>query len=165
MRLSVAFTVILGFGWLPVHGQVPHIIGNWKLNVAASRLPGPVPQVHVRSYNVTPDGTLIGLAVVVDAAGNPGFVQFAANPDGKDHPEFDTGSAALYLMNGSVPPATYAETPVDSHTVDWVDKYGGTVTARGKRWVSADGKTLSITAFFRNERNEEREFLFVFDRI
>jgi hypothetical protein len=150
---------------LPAQGQVPHILGNWKLNVAASRLPGPAPQVHVRSYSATPDGTLIGLAVVVDADGNPSFLQFAAKPDGKDYPEFDVGSAAVYLMNGSPPPATYAETRVDSHTVDWVDKYGGTVTARGKKWVSADGRTLTITAIFGNERNEEREFLFVFDRM
>jgi hypothetical protein len=39
-----------------------------------------------------------------------------------------------------------------------VDKYQGTVTARGKKWVSADGQTLTITAIFSNERNEEREF-------
>jgi hypothetical protein len=74
-------------------------------------------------------------------------------------------SAAQYLIDGSAPPGTYAETPVDSHTVDWVDKYEGRVTGQGKKWVSADGQTLSITALFRNERNEEQEFLFVFDRL
>jgi hypothetical protein len=121
--------------------------------------------VHVRRYSLAEDGTLVGLAVVVDARGNPSFLQFAANPDGKDYPEFDAGSAAQYLIDGTAPPATYAETPVDSHTVDWVDKYQGRVTGQGKKWVSADGQTLSITAVFRNERNEEQEFLFVFDRL
>jgi len=147
------------------HAQVPHIIGNWKLNAAASRLPGPTPQTDIRRYSVGPDGTLIGLAVIVDADGTPSFLQFAAKPDGKDYPEFDASSAAKYLMDGSPPPATYAETPVDSHTVEWTDKYDGRVTLSGRKWVSADGQTLTITASAKNERNEDIEFLFVFDRL
>jgi hypothetical protein len=147
------------------HAQVPHIIGNWKLNAAASRLPGPAPQTDTRRYSVSPDGTLIGLAVIVAADGTPSFLQFAAKPDGKDYPEFDASSAAKYLMDGSPPPATYAETPVDSHTVEWTDKYDGRVTLSGRKWVSPDGQALTITASVKNERNEDIEFLFVFDRI
>jgi hypothetical protein len=165
MHLRVAFVLLLALGSLPAHGQVPHILCNWQLNLAASRLPGPAPPVHVRRYSLAENGTLIGLAVVVDARGEPSFLQFAAKPDGKDYPEFDARSAGQYLIDGSKPPATYAETPLDSHTVDWVDKYQSRVIARGKRWVSADGQTLSITALFKNERNEEQEFLFVFDRL
>jgi hypothetical protein len=165
MQIKVALVLLLALGSLPVHGQLPHVLGNWQLNIAASRLPGPAPRMHVRRYSLAEDGTLVGLAVVVDARGNPSFLQFAANPDGKDYPEFDARSAAQYLIDGSAPPATYAETPVDSHTVDWVDKYQDRVTAQGKKWVSADGQTLSITAVLRNERNEEQEFLFVFDRL
>jgi len=165
MRIKVALALLLGLGSMPVHGQLPHILGNWQLNVAASRLPGPAPRMHVRRYSLAEDGTLVGLAVVVDARGNPSFLQFAANPDGKDYPEFDARSAAQYLIDGSAPPGTYAETPVDSHTVDWVDKFQGRVTGQGRKWVSADGQTLSITAVFTNERNEEQEFLFVFDRL
>jgi hypothetical protein len=165
MRIKVALALLLALGSLSVHAQLPRILGNWQLNVAASRLPGPAPRLHVRRYSLAEDGTLVGLAVVVDARGNPTFLQFAANPDGTDYPEFDARSAAQYLIDGSAPPGTYAETPVDSHTVDWVDKYQGRVTAHGKKWVSEDGQTLSITALFRNERNEEQEFLFVFDRL
>jgi hypothetical protein len=150
---------------MAAEAQVPHVVGNWKLNVAASRLPGPAPQTHVRRYSVAPDGTLIGLAVIVDAQGNPNFLQFAAKPDGKDYPELDSRTAAQYLMDGSTPPATYSETPIDSHTVEWVDKYQGRVTASGRKWVSADGRTLTFTAGVKNDRNGEHEFLFVFDRI
>jgi hypothetical protein len=103
--------------------------------------------------------------VIVDADGTPSFVQFAAKPDGKDYPEFDAGSAAKYLMDGSPPPATYAETSVDSHTVEWIDKYDGRVTFSGRKWVSADSQTMTITAVIKNERNEDIELLFVFDRI
>jgi hypothetical protein len=150
---------------LGAHAQVPHIVGNWKLNVGASRVPGPAPLTHVRRYSVGPDGTVVGLAVVVAADGTPSFLQFAAKPDGKDYPEFDSDSAAKYLMDGSPPPATYAETPVDSRTVDWTDKYNGMVTFSGRKSVSADGQTMTITATVKNERNEDVEFLFVFDRI
>jgi hypothetical protein len=165
MNTKIWLALALACCAIPVHAQVPHIIGNWQLNAAASRLPGPAPQTHVRRYSLADDGTLIGLAVTVDTQGNPSFLQFAAKPDGKDYPEFDARTAARYLMDGSAPPATYAETPVDSHTVEWVDKYQGTVTARGRKWVSADGRTLTFTALVKNQRNEEMEFLFVFDRI
>ena len=144
--------------------QAPHIVGTWKLNVAASRLPGPPPQVHVRRYSLAPDGTLVGLAVVVDAAGNPYFLQFAAKADGKDYAEFDSRSLAALQIDGTQPKATYAETTVDAHTVEWVDKQDGKVTAHGRKWVSADGKTLSFTAEATNNRGEPQTFLFVFDR-
>jgi hypothetical protein len=157
--------LILGLYAVGAHAQVPHIVGNWRLNVEASRFPGPAPQTHVRRYSLGPDGSLIGLAVIVDADGTPSFLQFAAKPDGKDYPEFDAGSAAQYLLDGSPPPATYAETPIDSHTVEWTDKYDGQVTFSGRKWVSADGQTMTITAVIKNERNEDIEFLFVFDRI
>jgi hypothetical protein len=165
MARRLALALALCWVALGAHAQVPQVVGNWRLNVAASRVPGPAPQTHVRRYSVGPDGTVIGLAVIVDADGTPSFLQFAAKPDGKDYPEFDAGSAAKYLMDGSPPLATYAETPVDSHTVEWTDKYDGRVTFSGQRSVSPDGQTMTITAVVKNERNEDLELLFVFDRI
>jgi len=144
--------------------QVPHIVGTWQLNVEASRLPGPPPQVEVRSYRLDPDGVLIGVAVFVDALGSPGFLQFAAKPDGRDYPELDAGTAVRYLIDGSAPPRTYAETVVDSHTVDWVDKAEGRVIAQGRKWVSEDGNTLRFTVVATPQTGEKREFLYVFDR-
>jgi hypothetical protein len=161
----IAACMLLLASSVAAHAQVPHIVGTWKLNVEASRLPGPPPQSHVRRYSLAEDGaTLIGLAVVVDAQGNPSFLQFAAKPDGKDYPEFDASSAARYLIDGSKPPRTYAETPIDSHTVDWVDKADGRVIAQGRKWVSADGQTLSFTVDSQNQRGEAVQYLLVFDR-
>ncbi|HEY8519425.1 MAG TPA: hypothetical protein VIN61_05055 [Gammaproteobacteria bacterium] len=165
MATRLGLALLLMCCALSARAQVPHILGTWKLNVPASRLPGPAPQTHVRRYSLGPDGTIIGLAVMVDAQGNPGFLQFAAKPDGKDYPELDARSAAQYLIDGSAPLATYAETPVDSRTVEWVDKYEGTVIASGRKWVSEDGRTLTFTAVVKGEDDEEREFLFVFDRV
>jgi hypothetical protein len=164
MKLAMlAFWLVLAAA--PANAQVPHILGTWKLNVAASRLPpGPPPQVHVRRYSERPDGSLVGLAVIVDAAGNPQFLQFAARADGKDYSEFDSNALAALQIDGAAPRATYSETSVDSHTVDWVDKYDGKVTAKGRKWVSADGKTLSFTADITTPAGESLSFLFVFDR-
>lgn len=160
----LGFTFAVGGSW-GLQAQAPFIVGTWKLNVAASRLPpGPPPQVHVRRYSLAPDGSLVGLAVVVDAAGNPYFLQFAAKADGKDYAEFDSRSLAALQIDGSKPKATYAETPIDSHTVEWVDKFDGRVTAHGRKWVSGDGKTLSFTADATNDGGQTQSFLFVFDR-
>ena len=144
--------------------QVPHIVGIWKLDVSASHLPGPPPQVHVRSYQLAPDGTLIGLAVVVNAQGRPNFLQFAAKPDGKDYSEYDSLSLAQLQIDGTKPTTTYAETPVDERTVEWTDKRDGRVVSHGRKWVSEDGKTLTFTALTKNAQNEDVEYRFVFDR-
>lgn len=142
----------------PAPAQVPYIEGTWRLNVAASHLAGPPPQSHVRSYRMGPDGVLVGLAVVVTPNGAPNVLMFAAKPDGRDHPEFDTQTAARYLADGSAPPRTYAESPTqDDHRVRWVDKAGGRILASGEKWVSPDGKTMSFTV-------DGTEELDVFDR-
>ncbi len=145
--------------------QMPYILGTWKLDVAASRLAGPAPQTHVRRYSLAPDGTLIGLAVVVDAKGKPDFLQFAAKSDGKDYSEFNSRFLAALQIDGSKTPRTYSETPIDAHTVAWQDKYDGKVVASGKKWVSADGRTLTFTSTGRNRQGEPVEYRFVFDRV
>ena len=165
MRLAAAIAVVaLTFSAPRADAQVPHIVGNWKLNVAASHLPGPPPQVHVRSYQLAPDGTLIGLALVVNAQGRPNFLQFAAKPDGKDYTEYDSLSLAQLQIDGTKPTTTYSETPVDARTVEWTDKRDGRVVSRGRKWVSEDDKTLTFTAISRNSNGEEIEYRFVFDR-
>jgi len=152
--------LLIALGWSLSHAQVPAIIGTWKLNVEASKFPGPPPQTHVRSYRLGDDGVLIGVAVIVDAQGRPNFLQFAAKVDGKDYPEFSMDSAGKYLSDGTKPPRTYAEIPTnDPLRVKWVDKMGGKVLFSGEKWVSADGKRMSFTVVAK-----EGEALYVFDR-
>lgn len=164
MRIAAAALVTLFAAAPAALAQEPYILGTWKLNVEASRLPGPPPQVHVRRYSLAPDGTLVGLAVMVAPNGTPNFLQFAARTDGKDYGEFDSFALAALQIDGTPPRASYAETQVDSHTVEWVDKFDGKVTAKGRKWVSADGNTLSFTAYLSTPQGETRSFLFVFDR-
>lgn len=164
MKITAVLALLVALGSFDVEAQAPYIVGTWRLNVAASRLPGPPPQMHVRRYSLLDDGTLVGLAVFVDPRGNAGFLQFAAKPDGKDYPEYDSQLLAAFQAAGVTSKRTYSETPIDSHTVEWADKLDGRVIASGKKWVSADGRTLSFTQRSKNEKGEEFEFLFVFDR-
>ncbi len=167
--MKIATLVITGlliaFGSGVSHAQVPAVLGTWKLNVEASKFPGPAPQTHVRSYRLSDDGVLIGVAVIVDSQGRPSFLQFAARVDGKDYPEFNTESAAKYLSAGTVPPRTYAEIPTgDPLKVKWVDKVGGKLLFSGEKWVSIDGKKLSFTVDTKNEQGKDVQYLYVFDR-
>jgi len=163
VKTTVAVAVLLGLMAFDVEAQGPYIVGTWKLNVAASRLPSP-PQMEIRQYSLLADGTLVGLSVYIDPRGNPGFLQFAAKPDGKDYAEYDSKLLASFQAGGITSKQTYSETPVDSHTVEWADKFDGRVLASGRKWVSADGRTLSFTSRFKDPRGEESEFLFVYDR-
>ena len=67
----------------------------------------------------------MGLAVIVDARGNPDFIQFAARPDGKDYGEFTSQFLARWQVQGTKTPREYTETPVDERTVVWADKFDG----------------------------------------
>src|SRR6201986_1563684 len=78
----------------PALAQVPYIEGVWTLNPAKSHLPGPPPKSEVRTYRMGPNGVFTGLAVGVAPGGAPYFLMFSGKPDGRDHPEFDTQSAA-----------------------------------------------------------------------
>ena len=163
--MKLAAALLLACCACQAHAQVPHIVGTWTFNAAESKLPpGPSPQTHVRRYSLDDDGTLIGVAVIVDARGVPHFLQFAAKPDGRDYPEFDDRSAANYLKDGAKPPRTYAETPIDSRTVEWVDKADGRVIAHGRKWVTEDGQQLRFTSEVTTASGEKLELLYVFDR-
>jgi hypothetical protein len=162
---SIITGLLITCGSSALQAQVPFILGTWKLNVAASNFPEPAPQTEVRSYRLSDKGVLVGIAVFVDSRGRPGFLQFAAKPDGKDYPEFDTESAAKYLSDGTMPPRTYAEIPTsDPRKVQWVDKAGGKVLVSGEKWVSKDGKRLSFTVDTTNNQGQKVQQLYVFDR-
>jgi opacity protein-like surface antigen len=165
MKIAIVLALALGCLSTAAQAQAPYIVGTWRFNAAASHLPpGPVPRVHVRRYSLTDNGTLVGLAVIVDANGDPHFLQFAAKAAGQDYAEFDSESLAGFQIDGTKPPRTYSETAIDPRTVEWADKYDGRVISSGKKWVSEDGKTLSFTVRAKNQKGEDVEYLFVFDR-
>lgn len=149
---------------MPAQAQVPHIVGTWKLNLEASEITGSEPQSQIRQYSLAEDGFLVGLAVTIDASGNPGFLQIAAKSDGKDYPEYSSGDLAMLQMNNTATPLAYAERIIDEYTVEWFDKYQGEVYATGTRQVSEDGQTMTLIVNAGNEEDAANMLKFVFDR-
>lgn len=162
-RFALATITLVGLSAV-AHGQVPHIIGTWKLNIEASQFLGSPPQLEVRRYDVADNGYLVGLAVFIDAEGNPGFLQFAAKSDGQDYAEYSSNVLAALQIAGTPTPLAYSEKPVDDRTVEWVDKFDGRITASGTKQVSADGRTLTIVGEIPDGRGNTLRLRLVYDK-
>jgi hypothetical protein len=120
------------------------IVGQWKLNPEKSNLRQPPGSLEIRQYSLRPDGYLTGLLITVNAQGSH-YLQFTAKSDGKDYPEYSDQIVADMIAAGKQTPRTYSETVIDDYVTDWTDKADGKVTAQGKKTISKDGRTLTIT--------------------
>lgn len=166
MRVLTQFAVLTGLlaTYTTVSAQVPHIVGTWKLNAAASEYPGPKPQSDIRRYFLNDQGYLIGLAVTISADGQPSFLQFAGKTDGKDYAEHAPFTLAQLQISGTPSPLAYSEQPKDEYTIQWTDKFEGNVTASGTRAVSKDGKVMTVVAKAIDPQGKEVSFTLIYDR-
>lgn len=137
--------------------SLPLIVGSWKLNPEKSNVRFPYNRFEIRQYTLRPDGFLVGLLITNDAQGNFHYLQFTAKSDGKEYPEYSDAVVADMIAVGKQTARTYAETVVDEYTTDWTDKVDGKVTSHGKKIVSKDGKTLTVTV-------EDTSRIYVYDR-
>jgi len=145
---SALFHLFVSFAYAqaPSNKAAPMIVGTWKLNTEKSNLPRlSGNQLEIRQYRLRPDGFLVGLLITGNEAQGYHYLQFTARSDGKDYPEYSDQIVADMIASGKQTPRTYAETAIDEFVTEWVDKAGGRVTAQGKKTVSTDGKTLTIT--------------------
>jgi len=122
----------------------PLIVGTWKLNSEKSNLRVPPDYVEIRQYSLRPDGFLVGLLITGNSRGYH-YLQFTARSDGKDYPEYTDQLTADMIAAGKQTPRTYSETIIDDYVTNWTDKVDGKVTAKGKKTISKDGKTLTVT--------------------
>jgi len=129
----------------PADKSLPRIQGTWKLNPDKSNLRVPANYVEIRQYKLRPDGFLVGLLITNDPQGSYHYLQFTAKSDGKDYPEYTEVLLSDMVAAGKQTPRTYAEAVIDEYTTDWTDKRDGKVTSHGKKIVSKDGKTLTVT--------------------
>lgn len=144
--LAVLVSLCGSVTWAQSYGGKPQplIAGQWKLNAEKSRLRLPPGFIEIRQYSLRPDGFLVGLLITVNAQGSH-YLQFTAKSDGKDYPEYSDQSMADMIATGKPTPRTYSEKVVDDYVTEWMDKEGGKVTLQGKKTISKDGKTLTIT--------------------
>ncbi len=141
----------------PAGKSSPLIVGSWKLNLEKSNVRFPYDRFEIRQYGLRPDGFLVGLLITNDAQGRFHYLQFTAKSDGKDYPEYSDAVVADIIAVGKQTSRTYAETVVDDYTTDWTDKVDGKVTSHGKKIVSKDGKTLTVTV-------QDTSRMYVYDR-
>jgi hypothetical protein len=111
------------------------LIGTWKLNLAKTKeSPGPPPRSQTLVYQAEGQGLRVTVDTV-DAQGNASKASFALFFDGKSYPV--TG---LPDWDAS----TYKQ--VNVSTTESTRTKGGKEVQTATRVVSADGKTLTITA-------------------
>lgn len=125
-------------------GVTPPIVGTWRLSPQKSGIGVPADYVEIRQYAVRSDGFLVGLLITGDTRGYH-YLQFTAKSDGRDYPEYSDRIVSDLIAAGTPTPRTYSETVVDEYVTDWTDKANGRVTAHGRKIVSRDGRTLTIT--------------------
>jgi hypothetical protein len=123
---------------------VPLIVGTWRLNVERSKASVPPGYIEIRQYAVRPDGFLVGVLINGTSQAYH-WLQFVAKSDGKDYPEYSDQIVGDFVAAGTPTPRTYAERQLDQYVTEWIDKVNGRVTGQGRKVVSNDGKTLTIT--------------------
>ena len=124
-------------------GDVPKIVGTWKLNLTKSQFGGPPTRNHVHKW--TWDGVTLSHSV---GENKPNW---SAKFDGKVYPV--TGAE-----NGSV-----RLTRVDANTTQLIET-NGKITSNFRQVVSKDGKTLTITRKSTNEAGQPVVDIEVFDQ-
>ena len=139
--------LLLALAVLGQSSAVPQakIAGTWKLNAEKSNMRVPPGYLEIRQYAMRPDGFLNGLLIQGVPQGPFHYLQFTAKSDGKDYPEYSDQIVADMIAAGKATTRTYSETLDDEYTTDWTDKVNGRVTGHGKKIVSKDGSTLTIT--------------------
>lgn len=140
----VSLWVSLAWAQTSAGRTTPLIVGQWKLNAEKSNLRLPPDALEIRQYSLRPDGFLVGLLITVDARGSH-YLQFTAKSDGKDYPEYSDQITADMIAAGKQTPRTYSEKVVDEYVTEWTDKADGKVTSKGKKTISGDGQTLTVT--------------------
>ncbi len=125
----------------------PLIVGRWKLNAEKSNLRLPPEYLEVIQAIQPAAGWIsaVGLLITVNAQGYH-YLQFTSEKcDGKDYPEYSDQLMADMIAAGQQTPRTYSEKVIDDYVTEWIDKVAGKVTLQGKKTISQDGKTLTIT--------------------
>lgn len=155
MAQLLALVAAVALSTMTLSAQAPDpASGTWELNVAKSRFvpASMLPRSQTRTYQVTGNQET-ARHTGIDAQGNPTLIEFTVAYDGKEHP-----------LKGYADWDAISMKRVDTHTTEFTQSRGGKVTLTGKRVVSKDGKTMTITARGTTAKGEPVDTLAVFDK-
>ncbi len=131
-------------------------MGTWKLNIAKSTYtPGPPPKEVTRIHEDRGGGFVLVITDGVNAQGVKTHGGYVYKPDGKEYP------VAGLNQTGS---ATNSLVAVDPYTVTFTQKTDGKITGTGRRVVSKDGKTMTITTTGTNAQGQATSSTQMYDK-
>jgi hypothetical protein len=126
------------------------IIGMWKQNMEKSTYsPGPPPPkgtYAVRQYVAGEDGSVVAVTMNVDAQGLPSLnAVAAANYDGKEYVQYTMATLATQLGSHISPriDRTISYKPLDTFTVQIVQKQDDRIVTISTRTISVNGRTMT----------------------
>lgn len=134
-------------------GAADPALGTWNLNVAKSKFsPGPALKSGTVVYEAVGDA-IKRSGETVDVNGVTTNVQYTAGFDGKDHPV--TGSPLFDSITTK---------RVNEHTSEATLKRGGKAVGTGRRVVSKDGKSMTITIKATNAEGKQVNNVSVYEK-
>lgn len=136
VRLLALIGAVAVFGTTTSAQGTDPASGTWELNLAKSKfVPASLaPRSQTRTYQVK-GSQETARHTSVDAQGNKTLIEFTAGYDGKDYP-----------LKGYPDWDSISLKRIDAYTTELTQSRGGKVTLSGKRVVSKDGKTMTVTA-------------------
>lgn len=130
----------------------PHV-GTWKQNMVISKYnPGPLDKSSMVTITAQVNGIRF-VADVVDAIGKASHIEFAAKFDGKDYP-----------MTGNLGGDSISYTRIDANTLGFVVKKSGKKTSKGREYFSKDGKTWTWNIKGKDDKGQDFNNTYVFDK-
>jgi hypothetical protein len=159
VKIRAALSVVLSVTVLSLiafsQGAQPTdpVAGTWELNLAKSKIvPGPAPKSETRVYAVK--GNQITLTLKsVEADGRTTSAGSTYVYDSKD-----------YAVTGNPDIDMQAITQVDRYTITSMMKKSGKVVQTGRRFVSTDGKMLTVIFKGTNTKGQTIDEVRVYDR-
>lgn len=133
-----ARTAVLIFAMLfasrTLWSQQDPLIGAWKLNLSKTKYePGPALRAQTQKYEPAGKDTLKRTADGVDAKGQPTHEEASIIFDGKEHPVPNSPTADAVVNRR-----------LDAYATEMVQTKGGMLAIVVQRFVSRDGKSLTI---------------------
>jgi hypothetical protein len=129
-KILVGLLVAAALAW---SGAADPFAGLWRLNLAKSNLPPPLPQSQTVRIEVE-GGTIRMREEIVNERGEHLIITLEAGFDGRDYPIYGTSQAD-----------TVAYERVDERTLRSTIKKSGRVVMKETIFVSADGRTVTGT--------------------
>lgn len=134
-------------------GAADPALGTWKLNVAKSKFsPGPPLKSGTVVYEAVGDA-IKRTGETVDANGVTTNMQYTASFDGKDYPV--TGSPLFDSITTK---------RVNDNTAEATLKRDGKVVGNGRRVISKDGKSMTITVKATNAEGKQVNNVSVYEK-